>query len=394
MKLNFNYFMPTRILFGAGKLNELAKARYLPGKKALIVISSGTSMKKYGYLDRVIAHLQANGVQSVVFDKILANPVVEHVMEGAALAKQEGCDFVIGLGGGSSIDSAKSIAVMAKNTGEYWDYVHGGSGKGTRATAGALPIIAIPTTAGTGTESDQWTVITKTETKEKIGWGTEYTYPTLSIVDPELMTSIPPHLTAYQGMDTFFHAVEGYLSTRNNPATDMFALDAVGLVNKYLPVAVKEGSNMEARSAMAWASTEAGFVEALSTLISHHSLEHAISAHHPDIPHGAGLTITSVAYFTYLAERTADRLPDIARKMGEDVDALPEAKKPLAFVTALKKLINNVGLEKATLANFGVKKEEAATIAQNSIDTMGGLYQYTPAKLEKEDVVKIIEACF
>lgn len=394
MKLNFNYFMPTRILLGAGKLNQLANARYLPGKKALIVISSGTSMKKYGYLDRVIGYLQGKGVQSTVFDKILANPVVEHVMEGAALAKQEGCDFVIGLGGGSSIDSAKSIAVMAKNPGEYWDYVWGGSGKGTRPSRGALPIVAIPTTAGTGTEADPWTVITKTETKEKIGWGTDCTYPTLSIVDPELMTSIPPHLTAYQGMDAFFHAVEGYLSILNNPASDIFALDAIGLITEYLPVAVKDGSNIEARSAMAWASTQAGFVESLSTLISHHSLEHAISAHHPDIAHGAGLTATSVPYFTYLAERNAARFPDIARKMGEHVDSLPEAEKPFAFVTALKKLINNVGLDKANLAGFGVKKEEAAAIAQNSIDTMGSLYQCTPAKLGKEDVVKIIEACF
>jgi len=394
MKLNFNYFMPTRILLGAGKLNQLANARYLPGKKALIVISSGTSMKKYGYLDRVIGYLQGNGVQPIVFDKILANPVVEHVTEGAALAKQEGCDFVIGLGGGSSIDSAKSIAVMAKNPGEYWDYVRGGSGKGKRLSEGALPIVAIPTTAGTGTEADPWTVITKTDTKEKIGWGTDCTYPTLSIVDPELMTSVPPHLTAYQGMDAFFHAVEGYLSTINNPASDMFALDAVGLITEYLPVAVKDGSNIEARSAMAWASTQAGFVESLSTLISHHSLEHAISAHHPDIAHGAGLTATSVSYFTYLAERNAARLPDIARKMGEHVDSLPEAEKPFAFVTALKKLIDNIGMEKANLASFGVKKEEAAVIAQNSIDTMGSLYQCTPAKLGKEDVVKIVEACF
>ncbi len=394
MKLNFNYFMPTRILLGAGKLKQLANARYLPGKKALIVISSGTSMKKYGYLDRVIGYLHDNGVQSIVFDKILPNPVVEHVTEGAALAKQESCDFVVGLGGGSSIDSAKSIAVMAKNPGEYWDYVRGGTGKGTRLQAGALPIIAIPTTAGTGTEANPWTVITKTETKEKIGWGTDCTYPTLSIVDPELMTSVPPHLTAYQGMDAFFHAVEGYLSIINNPASDMYALDAIRLVTEYLPVAVRDGSNIEARSAMAWASTQAGFVESLSTLISHHSLEHAISAYHPDIPHGAGLTATSVSYFTYLAERNAARFPDIARKMDEDVNALPEAEKPFAFVTALKKLISNVGLDKTNLASFGMKKEEAAIIAQNSIDTMGSLYQLTPAKLGKEDVMKIIEACF
>lgn len=394
MKLNFNYFIPTRILFGAGKLKQLANARYLPGKKAIIVISSGTAMKKHGYLDRVVGYLHDGGVQSTVFDKILANPVIEHVMEGAALAKQENCDFVVGLGGGSSIDSAKSIAVMAKNPGEYWDYVRGGSGKGERLSEDALPIVAIPTTAGTGTESDHWTVITKTETNEKIGWGTDCTYPTLSIVDPELMISIPSHLTAYQGMDAFFHAVEGYLSTVNNPASDMYALDAVRLVTEYLPIAVKDGSNMEARSAMAWASTEAGFVESLSTLISHHSLEHAISAYHPDTPHGAGLIATSVAYFTYLAERNGARFSDIARKMGEDVDAMPESDRPFAFVVALKKLINNIGMEKTNLASFGVKKEKASEIAQNSIDTMGGLYQCTPVKLEKQDVVKILENCF
>jgi alcohol dehydrogenase len=393
MKLEFNYFIPTRILFGAGKLKELAKTP-LPGKKALIVISSGASMKRHGYLDRVIGYLGERGVQSTVYDKILPNPVAEHVAEGAALAKQEGCDFVIGLGGGSSIDSAKSIAFMAQNPGEYWDYMWPGTGKKMRPSGGALPIVAIPTTAGTGTEADPWTVITKTETKEKIGWGADYTFPALSIVDPELMASVPPKLTAYQGMDAFFHAVEAYLSIRNSPISDMFALDAIGLIARYLPLTVKDGGNMEARAAMAWASTEAGFVQSLSTLISHHSLEHAISGHHPEIPHGAGLTATSVAYFTCLAERNISRLSDIAGKMGENVGNLTEAEKPFAFVTALKKLIKKVGLEKADLASFGVKKEEAAVIAQHSMDTGGFLYLCNPVPLNKEDVVKIFESCF
>jgi alcohol dehydrogenase len=393
MKMDFNYFIPTRILFGAGKLKELAKIA-LPGKKALIVISSGASMKRHGYLDRVIGYLGERGVQSTVYDKILPNPVAEHVAEGAALAKQEGCDFVIGLGGGSSIDSAKSIAFMAQNPGEYWDYMWPGTGKKMRPSGGALPIVAIPTTAGTGTEADPWTVITKTETKEKIGWGADYTFPALSIVDPELMASVPPKLTAYQGMDAFFHAVEAYLSIRNSPISDMFALDAIGLIARYLPLTVKDGGNMEARAAMAWASTEAGFVQSLSTLISHHSLEHAISGHHPEIPHGAGLTATSVAYFTCLAERNISRLSDIAGKMGENVGNLTEAEKPFAFVTALKKLIKKVGLEKADLASFGVKKEEAAVIAQHSMDTGGFLYLCNPVPLNKEDVVKIFESCF
>jgi alcohol dehydrogenase len=394
MKMEFNYFIPTRIIFGAGKLQELAKTRFLPGKKALIVISSGASMRRQGYLDRVIGYLSEGGVQTVVFDKILPNPIVDHVAEGAALARQEGCDFVVGLGGGSSIDSAKSIAVMAKNEGEYWDYLRVGTGKKMRPSGGALPIVAIPTTAGTGTEANPWTVITKTETNEKIGWGADFTFPALSIIDPELMTSIPPKLTAYQGMDAFFHAVEGYLSIIHNPASDMFALDAIGMITEYLPLAVKDGSNIEARSAMAWASTQAGFVEALSTLTSHHSLEHAISGYHPDVPHGAGLTATSVAYFTCLAEHNVSRLSEIARKMGEAVDNLPESDKPFAFVTALKKLINKSGLDKTTLAGFGLKKEEAAAIAQNSLDTGGGLFKCTPIELGKEDIIKIFESCF
>ena len=182
MKTDFNLFMPTRIIFGPGKLKELATTPYLPGKKALVVIGAGKSMRKNGYLDRTVGYLKLNGVDSVVFDKILPNPVVEHVMEGAEAARENKCDFIIGLGGGSSIDASKSIAVMATNPGHYWDYIHGGSGKGQPVLNKPLPIVAITTTAGTGTEADPWTVITKSDTNEKIGFGFDGTFPVLSIV--------------------------------------------------------------------------------------------------------------------------------------------------------------------------------------------------------------------
>lgn len=390
---NFNFFMPSRILFGAGKLAELATVA-LPGRKALIVIGAGGSMRRLGYLDRVVDMLAARDIASVVFDKILPNPVSEHVAEGAALARATGCDFVIGLGGGSSMDSAKSIAVMARNPGEYWDYINGGSGKGQFPAAGALPIVCITTTAGTGTEADPWTVITKTETNEKIGAGWDCTFPTLSIVDPELMTSVPPALTAFQGMDAFFHAVEGYLANIANQASDYFALDSIALVAKWLPVAVADGNNLEARTALAWANTSAGIVESLSCCISHHSLEHAISAHHPEVPHGAGLTMTSVAYFSKLAEKAPERFPAMARAMGEDVDSLPEAERPGAFVTALRKLIAAIGQAELSPATYGISAAEAETIARNSIDTMGGLYALNPAELSEGEVADIFRACY
>ena len=190
--MKFTYSIPTKILFGPGSFNDLATTP-LPGKKALVVITAGKSMRANGYLDRLIDMLDKQGIGHALFDKILPNPVLRHVHEGAALAREQGCDFVIGLGGGSSIDSAKSIAVMAKNPGDYWDYISGGSGKGQPLVNGALPIVAIATTAGTGTEADPWTVITKEDTNEKIGFGCAETFPVLSVVDPEMMLTIPAH---------------------------------------------------------------------------------------------------------------------------------------------------------------------------------------------------------
>jgi alcohol dehydrogenase len=351
-------------------------------------------MKKYGYLDRVRGYLKENEVQEVLFDKILPNPISEHVAEGAKMAKDNNCDFIIGLGGGSSIDSAKSIAIMAKNPGEYWDYISEGSGKGKEVKKGALPIVAIPTTAGTGTETDPWTVITKTETNEKIGFGGDYSLPSLAIVDPELMLSIPPDFTAYQGMDAFFHSVEGYLSVKNQPASDMYALEAISLITKYLPVAVHEGKNLEARSAVAWASTESGIVESLSSCVSHHSMQHALSAFYPELPHGAGLIALSVAYFSFMAEKCPERFVDLAKAMGENIDLLPEKEKAFAFISALKKLIKNIGMDEFKLSNFGIRKEEAEILAKNSLDTMGSLFKNSdPYKLSLEEIISIYKAC-
>ena len=394
MNLNFSYYMPTRILFGCGRLKELGTTPFLPGKKALIVIGVSGAMRKHGYLDRVIGHLKDNGAESVVYDKIQPNPLVEHVEEGAGIARKSRCDFVVGLGGGSTIDSAKSIAVMAVNPGRYWDYILAGSGGGKTPANGALPIVAIPTTAGTGTEADPWTVITKSDTNEKIGWGNKSTFPTLSIVDPELMVSVPPHQTAYTGMDAFFHSVETYLATVNQPTSDHLALEAVGLITKYLPIAVKDGGNMEARTKLAWANTEAGICESLSCCISHHSMEHAVSACFPEVPHGAGLTMLSIAYFSYLAERNPARFPDLARAMGERTAGLSEKDQAMAFIAGLRKLIKSIGLDQHKLSGFGIQRTDLRRLAENAFHTMGKLFAITPVKLTLDDATAIYEQAY
>lgn len=378
----FSLHIPTRLLFGCGEIKNLATEK-LPGKKALIVTSAGTSMKKYGYLDKVIELLKDNDTEAVVFDKILPNPIKGHVMEAAALCRAEQCDFVIGLGGGSSIDSAKAIAVMACNEGDYWDYVIGGSGKG-RPAAKALPIIAIPTTAGTGTEADPWTVITNEEKQEKIGFGNQHTFPALSIVDPELMVSIPPHLTAYQGFDAFFHAAEGFLANCATPISDLYALEAIRLLYKYLPVAVKDGKNLKARAKVAWASTLAGLVESTSSCTSEHSLEHAMSAYYPALPHGAGLIAISEAYFETFRNDCMKRYMKMAEVMTQQ-----KSNRPSDFMDALIRMQKECEVYQLKLSDWGLKEEDLPKMVQNARETMGGLFMFDPRPLTDEEVLGI-----
>lgn len=388
--MNFNYFIPTKILFGKGQLNNLHQ-QSLPGKKALIVTTAGGSVKKYGYLKRLEEQLDKANVGYVLFDKILPNPIKPHVMEGAQLVRETGCDFIIGLGGGSSIDSAKSIAVMATNDGDYWDYIESGTGKGQAVLNRPLPVVAITTTAGTGTEADPWTVITNDQTQEKIGFGYEGTFPVLSIVDPDLMMSVPANLTAYQGFDALFHSTEGYINRFANPMSDLYALKSIELIGKSLAAAVKDGNNEEARANVALANTLSGMVESTSGCTSEHSIEHALSALHPELPHGAGLIMVSLAYYTYFAKSGAcdQRMIDMAKALGDK-----DAKEPMDFVKALAKLQQDCGVADLKMSDYGIKLEEKAEIVKNARETMGILFTCDPATLTDKDVGDIVEQSY
>jgi len=268
---------------------------------------------------------------------------------------------------------------MATNDGDWWDYIHGGTGGGKRMVNAGLPIVAIPTTAGTGTEADPFTVITNGE--EKIGGGGEKCFPTISIVDPDFMMTVPPHLTAYQGFDAFFHAAEGYLAKTANPMSDMFALQAIALIGKSLAAAVKDGSNADARADVALANTLAGFVETLSSCSGEHAIEHALSAFHPKLPHGAGLIMISKAYWSRFKDTSADRLQAIAHALGRaDGD----------FLAALAELQQACGVDKLRLSDYGVKPEDAGELADNAASTMGALFRVDPRTLSREEIMDII----
>ena len=386
----YEFYLPTKLLYGAGCLSALGGCA-LPGRKALLVTSAGQSAKRHGYLGRVEEQLTQAGVRAVLYDQITPNPTKAEVMAGAALCRKEGCDFVLGLGGGSSIDAAKAISVMARNPGDYWDYVSGGTGKGKAVPNAPLPVVVVTTTAGTGTEADPWTVTTNEETQEKIGFGYEKTFPVLSVVDPELMVSVPPRLTAYQGFDALFHSTEGYLNRTASPISDLMALEAIRLIGKSLPRAVRDGADLEARGDVALANTLSGMVETLSGCISEHSIAHAMSAYHPKLPHGAALIAISKAYYQKLIRLGAfrERMAAMARALGKS-----DAERPEDFLTALDALQKECSVDGLALSSFGMSPEEFPALTRNARETMGGLFEVDPVAVSDGDVLEILSDAF
>lgn len=374
---SFCNYIPTRLYFGAGSLNELGKLA-LPGKKALIVITSGKSVRASGTLERVETLLLKNGAASVVYDRIQANPTKDQVMAGAAVARRENCDFVLGLGGGSPIDSAKSIAVMAVNDGDYWDYVHGGTGKGQPVKHRPLPVIAVTTTAGTGTEIDPWTVVTHHE--EKIGFGYDLTFPVIAIVDPELMLTVPSDLTAFQGFDAFFHAAECFLANIATPVSELYSLKSIELLYRSLPTAVKDGKNLAARSDVALANTLSGMAESTSCNTSEHSLAHAIGGMFPEIPHGAALIMVSRAWFAFYASRLPAEFAQLAAATGQP-----------SFTGALATLLQACGVADLKMSDYGIRKSDLAAVNQNAWETMGGLFKLDRIMLTPAQSLQILE---
>lgn len=391
MTMNFNLNSPTNLLFGAGSLQQLG-SQTMPGKKALLLLSAGKSAKVSGALDKTQEQLEKAGVEYVPCAIIKENPTKDLVMEAAGVAKEKGCDFIVALGGGAVLDSSVAVAAMATNSGDLWDYVVGGTGKAQPLANDPLPIVTITLTAGTGSEINNWGVISKLDTHEKIGFGGDpRLVPVLAIVDPELMKTVPPKYTAYQGFDALFHNTEVMMSKRVNILSETIALSAIEHIAKYLPKAVADGNDLEAREHVAYGSTMAGVTMQLTSTTAQHSMEHAMSAYHPNLPHGAGLILISKAFAEYFIERHAcdEQFVKMARVMG-----MPDADKPEDFVTALVKLQQDCGVADLKMSDYGIQKEECMTLAVNARETMGGLFLANPCEMNDEDCAGVFEKAY
>ena len=384
---NFNFYMPTKVLFGPGKLNELHLEK-LPGKKALIVTTNGTSVKKFGYLDRLEQELEKAHVEYALFDEIRPNPTDINVMDGAKAVKDNNCDFVIALGGGSVMDCSKCIALMATNDGDIWDYSLSATGGRKTPQHNALPIVCITTSAGTASEVDIASVITNDKTQEKSGIFFLSMFPTISVVDSDLMMSVPQKYTAYQGMDAFFHASETMVNKNLHPMAEMFALKTIELVAKYLPRAVNNGDDKEACEMMAYANTFAGFYMLCT---SAHTMEHVMGSFHDKLVHGAGLIEIAHAYYDFFAKRKAAEEPMIkmAKAMGVE-----NAKSGEDFIKALDKLIQDVGCSALKMSDEGITSEEIKKYPAKVHEVLGGDITADPLSLSDEDYLTIYQNAF
>jgi alcohol dehydrogenase len=377
-----NYLMPTRIVADRNALDDIGEEVVGLGKKAIIVTGKN-SARKHGYTQRVIDSLKKNNIDSVVYEKIESNPDVVLIDEGAEIARSEKCDFVIGLGGGSAIDAAKGIAAVVSENKSVWDFV-----EGYEIKKDVLPIVAIPTTAGTGTETTPYSVISNKKIKRKDGFGSNFIFPKISILDPILTISLSPYYTADTGIDTLAHAIEAYTSVFASPISDLFAIEAIKLVAKNLRTVVADGRNIIARTNMLFASALAGVAIANPDTTIAHVIGEAVGAVY-DTDHGVSVAIALPAVMEYNCVSNFKKYANITKLL--EGDSLNLSLRDLAFKSAdsVRDLIKDIKLP-LKFNDIGVKdNKEILALALRE-----GSSKSNPRSISNKEFEKIINACF
>lgn len=352
------YFIPTVNHFGPGSLQQTAPSlQNLGAKKVIIVTDEG--LVKMGIADQVKNLLTENGLEAVIFGGAEPNPTDMNVNAGFAVWLEENCNAIVSLGGGSAHDCAKGIGLLAANGGSIHDF------EGVNKSQNPMvPLLAINTTAGTASEMTRFCIITDSSRKVKMAIVDWRVTPAVSINDPELMVGMPPALTAATGMDALTHAIEAYVSTAATPLTDAAALAAIGIITEYLPQAVANGSNMEAREKMAYAQFLAGMAFNNASLGYVHAMAHQLGGYY-NLPHGVcnAIILPHVCQFNLIAN--SSRFRDIAAAMGENVTGLPKMEAGNKAIDAIQKLSSVIGIPSG-LAELGVKEDDFRIMAENA----------------------------
>ena len=387
---NFNYFHPVNLIFGKETLNKIGEYAKQYGKKSLIV-TTGDYFKQTGLVEKVQGLLKQEGVDSEYYFKVSSNPLTTEIDDGAEIAKSTGCEVMVGLGGGSAMDAAKGIAISASHKGGLWKYCGIGEENVGALTDKTLPIIAITTTSGTGSHVTPWAVFTNPETNEKPGMGGEYLFPKVSIVDPELMISLPPRLTAATGFDVFAHGLEAYTSNLASPFSNMYAIEGIKLVGKYLVRVVKDGNDLEARTGMALADTFAGIALGVAEVTLCHAMAHAVGGI-CKVHHGEVLALMT----PYTVEFSMHSLPEKFKIIGRllrddsilDIEDVEEALEDT--LNEINKLRKDIGMDRK-ISDIGVKESDLSKIANNTLIVTAGSVSNDARTATSEDIMELLK---
>ena len=371
MKSNYN--LPVNLLFGRGRSNEIGSEVAKYGNKALIVTGRG-STKKSGLLDKTVNLLKEANVQYEIFDKVEQNPLTTTVYEGVEVIKETGCDVVLGLGGGSIMDAAKSIAFAAKNPGDISDYIFG-----IKQGNEALPIILVPTTCGTGSEGNCFSVLTNPETKDKKSLRTNLIIAKASIIDSDLMTTMPKSILASVGFDALAHNMEAYVSKIGQPLTDMKALYGIKLLAENLIKAYNDPTDLEAWEKVTLASTLGGMVIGVAGVAAPHGLEHPASGL-CDIVHGKGLAALTPIIIEESWENDIEKYSDISKLLGGT-----DAKN---CANVIRSFLEKIDL-KVTLGELGVKENDVDWMAENCMKVSKPSIANHPKEFTLEEIKDI-----
>ena len=371
--MKFNYNLPVNLLFGRGRSNEIGSEVAKYGNKALIVTGRG-STKKSGLLDKTVNLLKEANVQYEIFDKVEQNPLTTTVYEGVEVIKETGCDVVLGLGGGSIMDAAKSIAFAAKNPGDISEYIFG-----IKQGNEALPIILVPTTCGTGSEGNCFSVLTNPETKDKKSLRTNLIIAKASIIDSDLMTTMPKSILASVGFDALAHNMEAYVSKIGQPLTDMKALYGIKLLAENLIKAYNDPTDLEAWEKVTLASTLGGMVIGVAGVAAPHGLEHPASGL-CDIVHGKGLAALTPIIIEESWQNDIEKYSDISKLLGGT-----DAKN---CANVIRSFLEKIDL-KVTLGELGVKENDVDWMAENCMKVSKPSIANHPKEFTLEEIKDI-----
>lgn len=384
---DFIFKMPAKVRFGEGihtKLGTILKDEMGFNK---VFIATDKGIVSTGIIDKIKSGLDQGGIDYIVYDELIPDPTIEVVDEAAEVLRKSGADVVLAVGGGSPIDTAKAMCMLQTHEGSVREYLFGGS---KQVTKEIMPLVCIPTTAGTGSEMTAASVITNNQEKTKVSVTHENLIPKMAFIDPDLQMGMPPFITATTGMDALTHAIESYVSLNAEPISDAMGIAAIKMISDNIRLAVANGNNKEARTNMAIASTIAGVAFMNGGLGVVHGIAQTIGAV-AHVAHG----VANSLLLPYCMERNVvgnlEKFKNIAVAMGENVDGLSERDAAQAAIKAVFQLAEDLKVP-MKLKDVGVTREMFPEIIQGTMEyRMLGI---NPCKLKASDVNDILERAF